>query len=263
MVVMEAAAHGTPSVVVDGAGQRSGRAGRGRRQRRGRRIGDAARTWATRSCGCTRPARSCATPPRAWFAAHAPSLSLDSSVESVVDALPRPASARRSSRPCPAAVALPRESRGLLDARGARAARASRRSPSSRSIACAIAASSSGSNSSAASPATSARLVASRGQHGHPARHRLEHRKPEALVQRGEHEGVGRGVEVLELLAGSQPRKRTSSTSPSRPRRRAAPPRAGWHSPATRAPAAAAASMQRKRARAAARGSCAAAWRRP
>ncbi len=40
-----------------------------------------------------------------------------------------------------------------------------------------------------------------RARDRHPARHRLEHRQPEALVERGEHERVGERPQALEQLA--------------------------------------------------------------
>ena len=61
LVVVEASARGTPSVVVAGRRQRGDRARRRRRERRRRRFGRAPRTWRRRSSASTRKGTRCAS----------------------------------------------------------------------------------------------------------------------------------------------------------------------------------------------------------
>ncbi len=85
LVVVEAAARGTPSVVRRRRGQRRDRADRRGRQRQDRRAALIRRRWRTRSCEVHEAGMALRESTARWFAEHAEQLSLESSLRKVLE----------------------------------------------------------------------------------------------------------------------------------------------------------------------------------
>ena len=209
MVVVEASAHATPSVVV--AGEDNAAVELVQEGVNGVIAQDAdAEAVAAAIVRVHEAGLAMRESTARWFAENAQRLSLESSLRAVLasygSGAPPGGEGGGGGGACNPAHQLSSVSRAVRSQVSSRARtvprsrrlRASAGSPSSRSIACAISASSWGSNSSAAPPATSGSEEASAQATG-PAGHRLEHGQPEPLIQGGVDEGVRERPQALDL----------------------------------------------------------------